>query len=332
MEYEKWRITFQSSEQAARAAFEEAQRWERLFAMAIGSIVELHEAVGIRREDQLTGGTAQALTAIEKLKERREKWKVRALEAEQLNREMTAKAVDGCMEDFRKLDRKNAAIEEERDALAACLQEAQTLADQDRIISYCMSPYPEGKPEGSLKGWNSRMGRDLHVILQKVDASLTRRDELVTGLREDVASLLRLIADIRAAAGDPHGKLMQPELIDHIAALNAHHIADASKMVVGSTVGELDVTASNETLSINIGIELLCHAVTVGRPYGNGDIKITDRDKFISSLVSELKSESEDGTTPVIAMFDETVNTMLENGEFGVDYEDESTQDEGDAQ
>jgi chromosome segregation ATPase len=56
---------------------------------------------------------------------------------------------------------------------------------------------------------------------------------LVTDLREDVASLLRLVAQIRAAAGDPHGKLMQPELITHIAALNAHHIPDARKMVSG---------------------------------------------------------------------------------------------------
>lgn len=85
MSYEAWRISFQDSEQAAKAAFQEAQRYERLFAMAIGSVVELAEAAGVRKEDQLMGGTTQALAAIEKLKERREKWKARALEAEQRN-------------------------------------------------------------------------------------------------------------------------------------------------------------------------------------------------------------------------------------------------------
>jgi hypothetical protein len=87
MSYEAWRITYQSSEQAAKAAYEEAQRYERLFAMAISSIFELSEAAGLRNEDQLMGGTAQVLDAIEKLKARREKWKARALAAEQLNRE-----------------------------------------------------------------------------------------------------------------------------------------------------------------------------------------------------------------------------------------------------
>lgn len=161
MNYNAWRVTFQSSEQAAQAAFEDAKRWERMFSMAINDIIELTEAAGVRKEDQRMGGTGEALLAIAKLQARREKWKNRALAAEQLNREMTAKAVDSCMEDFRKLDRKNAAIEEERDELVS----------------------------------------------------------QVTGLREDVASLLRLVAKIRAAAGDPNGRLMQPELIAHIAEM-----------------------------------------------------------------------------------------------------------------
>ncbi len=100
MNYEAWRITYQSSEQAAKAAYEEAQRYERLFAMAISSVVELAEAAGVRKEDQLMGGTTQALAAIEKLKARRDKWKARALEAERQNGEMES-------------------AEEERDVLAA---------------------------------------------------------------------------------------------------------------------------------------------------------------------------------------------------------------------
>jgi hypothetical protein len=82
MNYEAWRISFQDSEQAAKAAFEESQRYKRMFDMAINSVVELAEAAGIPKENQLTGGNFQALNAIEKLKERREKWKARALKAE----------------------------------------------------------------------------------------------------------------------------------------------------------------------------------------------------------------------------------------------------------
>jgi|GEM_PF-3825674 len=175
MSYEAWRISFQNSEQAAKAAFEDAQRYERLFVMAIGSVVELAEAAGVRKEDQLMGGTAQALDAIEKLKARRDKWKARALEAEQWNREMVAKAASNHLEGYRELGRRAATAEAARDELA----------------------------------------------------------NHVTSLREDVANLLRLVAKIRAAAGDPHGKLMQPELIKHIATLNAHHIAAPSNMVSG---------------------------------------------------------------------------------------------------
>lgn len=119
MNYEAWRVTFQSSEQAAKAAFEDAKRWGRLFSMAIGSVVELTEAAGIRKEDQIMGGTTQALNAIKKLKDRRGKWKARALKAEQWNREMVAKAAEKSLAGYRELGRKAAAAEEERDALVA---------------------------------------------------------------------------------------------------------------------------------------------------------------------------------------------------------------------
>jgi len=70
MSYEAWRISFQDSEQAAKAAFEEAQRWERLFASVIMALVGVGEAAGVRGEDQLNGNL-EILIASEKLKERR---------------------------------------------------------------------------------------------------------------------------------------------------------------------------------------------------------------------------------------------------------------------
>lgn len=99
-----------------------AQNYERLFAMVIGSLVEVAESAGVRKEDQLMGGTTQTLNAIEKLKERREKWKARALKAEQWNREMVAKAVNNNLEGYRELGSKAAAAEQERDALAAHIE------------------------------------------------------------------------------------------------------------------------------------------------------------------------------------------------------------------
>jgi hypothetical protein len=41
----------------------------------------------------------------------------------------------------------------------------------------------------------------------------------VAEMTRDYNALLGLIADIRAAAGDSQGKLMQPELVAHIRAL-----------------------------------------------------------------------------------------------------------------
>lgn len=86
---------------------------------------------------------------------------------------------------------------------------------------------------------------------------------------------------------------------------------------------QLTIAAENDTISITIGIETLCHAVTTGRPYGQGDIKITDKEAFIKNLLCELQSEQEDGTTPVHSMFDEAVNNMLENGEEGLEIDED---------
>lgn len=41
----------------------------------------------------------------------------------------------------------------------------------------------------------------------------------IADLQAQNASLLRLLADIRSAAGDPNGRLMQDELVEHIAEL-----------------------------------------------------------------------------------------------------------------
>lgn len=52
----------------------------------------------------------------------------------------------------------------------------------------------------------------------------------VAELNRDNNALLGLIADIRDAAGDPQGKLMQPELVERIRQVNAERVALAANL------------------------------------------------------------------------------------------------------
>ena len=81
----------------------------------------------------------------------------------------------------------------------------------------------------------------------------------------------------------------------------------------------LTVEIKEDVLLISIGTEILSHSCEVGRRYGLGDIKITDKKQFLASLVRQLEFEDEDGSTLMHEMFDSAVTTMLENGELGVD-------------
>ena len=82
---------------------------------------------------------------------------------------------------------------------------------------------------------------------------------------------------------------------------------------------QLTVLIEGEQLKINIGVDLLQHACEIGRAYGVGDIKITDRKEFLNGLVRELEREDADGGTLLHRAFDSAVSEMLENGEPGVD-------------
>jgi hypothetical protein len=83
---------------------------------------------------------------------------------------------------------------------------------------------------------------------------------------------------------------------------------------------QLKVKAANGVLSITIGTATLRHACEIGRQYGTGQVKITSEKIFIDGLARELKSEDEHGSNLVHTMFDAAVNSMLENGELGIDY------------
>lgn len=60
---------------------------------------------------------------------------------------------------------------------------------------------------------------DTHQLgdINVADLAQTRAAPAVAAICADCAGVLGLLADIRAAAGDPHGKLMQDELVERIA-------------------------------------------------------------------------------------------------------------------
>jgi hypothetical protein len=63
----------------------------------------------------------------------------------------------------------------------------------------------------------------------------------VTYVREDLADgflLLSLLADIRAAAGDGDGRLMQPDLVEHIRQLKARADEAAALAADVATLGQ----------------------------------------------------------------------------------------------
>lgn len=86
---------------------------------------------------------------------------------------------------------------------------------------------------------------------------------------------------------------------------------------------DLEINVTDGVLCISIGVETLCNACETGRAYGLEGIKITDKEAFVNSLAVELGREGGDDTTPVHEMFDRAVSEMLENGEEGVEAEDE---------
>lgn len=85
----------------------------------------------------------------------------------------------------------------------------------------------------------------------------------------------------------------------------------------------LNVEIKDEKLNLSIGLEALEIAASVGRSYGMGEVAITDTDAFLAGLQRYILSEEEDGSTPFHRMIDECVSEMIENGEDGIQYDDE---------
>jgi hypothetical protein len=87
---------------------------------------------------------------------------------------------------------------------------------------------------------------------------------------------------------------------------------------------QMKIKIENDELVISIGVDIIKHAVTVGRSYGLCDVKITDENKFLNALCTELKVEEEDGTNRIHRVFDDAVSSLLEDPDGGIELNDDA--------
>lgn len=76
-------------------------------------------------------------------------------------------------------------------------------------------------PNGTIWEHAAKLQEQLAAAKQELSDLSHAMGQLLSSERHLSASLLNLIADIRAAVGDPIGKLMQDELVEHCRALAA---------------------------------------------------------------------------------------------------------------
>lgn len=181
-DYTAWRITYQCSEQAARAAYRAAQQHvQHIENLRYAGNRVIRRGEGAHVWDLALKALPDDSPVHARIEELEEQASQAAAEREAasdyaqdiaVTLDMVAKALG--VPDEPHQGRAERIIEA-AEAMAAGVEAAQRLADEDRIICYSMSPYPEGKPEGEPKGWRSKMGRDLHALLKDAPKSLAQR-------------------------------------------------------------------------------------------------------------------------------------------------------------
>jgi len=81
---------------------------------------------------------------------------------------------------------------------------------------------------------------------------------------------------------------------------------------------QLSVKVEDGQLKISIGIALLAFAVQAQDQWPE-ECYVSDVREFAKSVAGRLQKEEEDGTTPIHRMFDAVAETVLEQGDDGVD-------------
>ena len=138
--------------------------------------------------------------------------------------------------------------------------------------------------------------------------------------QRDEFTLLGLIADIRAAAGDPTGKLMQDELVQHIAAVVKERddlrerMEGIAEAIRAGTIPDLENVTGAEDLAPHV--KTLCDALAVA------EIVVTGRGHTIDGLrleVADLRERLDGVTQQSIA---DTVALTEKNARLAADLED----------
>jgi hypothetical protein len=141
---------------------------------------------------------------------------------------------------------------------------------------------PEGDPEDRSQPVSEANWGDLTWCYDSIGG------QEVAYVREDLADgflLLGLLADIRAAAGDSEGRLMQPELVEHIRKLKAQ--ADEADALRGR-IAELE--RDRDQWKANHDNQAALKAALLDRP----DLK--DRATLVQSMAADrerLRAENE---------------------------------------
>ena len=137
------------------------------------------------------------------------------------------------------------------------------------------------------------------------------RDSPPIDAQREEFTLLGLIADIRAAAGDPNGRLMQDELVQHIAAVVKERddlrerMEGIAEQLRAGTIPELENVTGAEDLAPHV--KTLCDSL------GAAEIVATGRGHTIDGLRREIADlrESHDTQIKRLQAFTSRLNTQL---------------------
>lgn len=85
---------------------------------------------------------------------------------------------------------------------------------------------------------------------------------------------------------------------------------------------ELSVEIEDQCLVIRLPFSALKSAVeyhpTLNEMAEDNTVQVVDIDEFVNDVVQELTREEEDGTTPVMTLFDNAFEAAVENGSLGI--------------
>ena len=83
-------------------------------------------------------------------------------------------------------------------------------------------------------------------------------------------------------------------------------------------MAELTVKLNKKGITINLPLSILKIAAEHSEYFGEQELRICDEEEFAKDVLYELLREEEDGSTPVIRMFDAAFEAAADQGSLGV--------------